>query len=635
MTNSAFVWDQPDVPFDAIGDVLLWQSYASNDVFFSIPRYLEDHADRLRTKYLAFIHDLGESQVKGKRIVDHLDMGDGSSFWWMTLLAEKNPIKSPGIYNCLRLLALEEILLEKKPASLTLVSSDLNLVQAVRRLCQNLQIEIIWQHGMKPKQKLSLLSFYHSLPHPLQGLISLVRHLFTRWQLRGLQKPQWFSGGNAIFLCSYFMHMDFSSCSKGHFNSMLWGELPNFLYRNGKQTNWIQHFLFNPEVPDARTGLGWLRLFNRDANRQGHHAFLDTYLTWDIIGWVLKNWLKIYISSWRLRNIYSAFSPKGSAVWLWPILQNDWRSSLSGQNAISNFLWAALFDAALKNIPHQKIGLYLCENQGWETALLHAWRKHGHGEIIGIAHTTVPFWLLPYFADPRSLKTEQSPILPLPDRLAVNGMVAWRTFVEAGYPAQRLVKVEALRYLKILRVAQDTGSGLVKRDFFTSTRTELQKIRVLILGEVIPESVHSFLVLIENTIKLLPLNYQFTFKPHPDYPVNLANYPVLQADEVTGALDQILGKYDLALAANCTSASVDAYLAGLPVIVRLSGSELNLSPLRGKSNVRFVSTPVELAEALQLAGSSTPTGADIDDLFFLDTELPKWAHLLSNYAATL
>ena len=61
---------------------------------------------------MKFIHELGESKFKGKRIVDYLDVGDGFSIWWMTLLAEKNPLKSPCIYDCIRLLALEEIFKE-------------------------------------------------------------------------------------------------------------------------------------------------------------------------------------------------------------------------------------------------------------------------------------------------------------------------------------------------------------------------------------------------------------------------------------------------------------------------------------------------------------------------------------------
>ena len=103
MGNTLVIWDQNELPEVLLKDTLLWRSFDGGENVLSIPNYLEKHAERLRTKYLKFIHDLGESRINGKRIVEHLDLGDDFSFWWMTLLAEKNPLKSPCIYNCTRI----------------------------------------------------------------------------------------------------------------------------------------------------------------------------------------------------------------------------------------------------------------------------------------------------------------------------------------------------------------------------------------------------------------------------------------------------------------------------------------------------------------------------------------------------
>lgn len=613
------VWDCSAPPTDSMGEVLCWQSYAEDGQVFSIPQYLEQHAERIRKKYLAFIHDLGESRINGKRVVEHLDTGDGFSYWWMSLLAGKSPLKSERIYSCLRLLALEEILLERMPTELILHGSDRRLAQALERLCLNLQVPFVWELGEASKQKWSLRRLFMCLPYTMQGLISLVRHLVMRWPLRKLQKPQWFSGENAIFLCSYFIHLDPVSCAEGRFYSRQWGSLTKYLHDSGRRTNWLQHFLFSQVIPDVRMGLGWLRLFNRDTNRNGCHSFLDTYLTWGVVGRVLKCWFLLQIASWRLRHIQSAFYPNGSAVWLWPILQDDWLVSLKGHVAMTNCQWMVLFDSALSDMPKHKIGLYLCENQGWERALLHAWRKHGHGKIIGVPHSTVPFWHLNYFNDPRGLYSQQSFAMPLPDGMAINGPIARKMFVEAGYPNGQLVEVEALRYLNLL--------GMNAKCNMDSTKCSMPSIKVLILGEIIPTSMHSFLVLVEDAMKLLPSYYSFTFKPHPGCAVNLEDYPGLQADETTEALDRVLGEYDVALSTNSTSASVDAYVMGLPVIIGLDGASLNLSPLRGQSGVSFVSTPEELAEALEAAREGTMNYGH-NDFFFLDNELPRWQRLL-------
>jgi surface carbohydrate biosynthesis protein (TIGR04326 family) len=158
--------------------------------------------------------------------------------------------------------------------------------------------------------------------------------------------------------------------------------------------------------------------------------------------------------------------------------------------------------------------------------------------------------------------------------------------------------------------------------------SESPKVSILILGDMNPVSMHHFLRLTENTMKLLPLGYKFTFKSHPGFAVNLANYPGLRSNETMEALDRILADYDLVLAANSTSASIDAYLAGLPVIIGLDGASFNLNPMRGQPGVRFVSSPEELAEALQKVDQDMVVDSEHNEFFFLDAELPRWKQLL-------
>jgi surface carbohydrate biosynthesis protein (TIGR04326 family) len=620
------IWDERGDPPRGSGEVLCWRSYAHGDAVFSVPRYLEAHAPSIRQKYLAFIHDLGECRVAGKRIIDHLDMGDDFSLWWMTQVAEKSPLKSPRIYDCLRLIALEEILIEKSPSAITLVSSDKPLAQAVHRLCRNLKIGFRWRRTSRAKIAWSLRRMYETLPVSIRGLISL-RHILKLWRLRALEKPRWFSGKDAIFIGSYFIHLDPTLCAQGQFYSRQWGELPKILHNEGRPTNWIQLFMFSKVVPSVATGASWVRRFNRDACNQGCHTFLESYLTLGNLLRVLKKWVWLNTVYWRLRDIESIFYPNGSAVWLWPMLRSDWQLSLNGPVAISSCLSIVLFDVALADMPRQEIGLYLCENQAWEKALLRAWRRHGHGEIIGVQHATVPFWHLYYFDDPRSLTSRNNCALPLPDRLAANGAVAWEAFAGTGYPTEGLIEVEALRY-------QDLEGFIATRQpdsrpYEVANSSGL--IKAIILGDMISSSMHHLLTMVETTILMyLPAGYSFTLKSHPGYSVDLAEYPGLKADETSDALGRILGEFDVAIAANSTSASVDAYLAGLPVIIGLDGDELNLSPLRGQAGVRFVSSCEELAEALQATKSGVArVPSKSAEFFFLNPGLARWKRLLA------
>jgi surface carbohydrate biosynthesis protein (TIGR04326 family) len=139
-----------------------------------------------------------------------------------------------------------------------------------------------------------------------------------------------------------------------------------------------------------------------------------------------------------------------------------------------------------------------------------------------------------------------------------------------------------------------------------------------------------FLNLVAEAARALPPGYEFTFKPHPGYPVKLADLTNLKASETTESLHRILDQFDVAITANSTSASIDAYVAGLPVIIDLRGDDLNLSPLRGESGVHFVSSPAELVQALEsIRTGSAAVSADRERLFHLDAALPRWRALLT------
>jgi surface carbohydrate biosynthesis protein (TIGR04326 family) len=617
VTNLVVVWDQREPPNNCVGDILLWQGYSSNSKFLSIPGYLEEHAKELRAKYLAFIHDLGETELKGKKIVEHLDIGDNFSLWWMTTLAEKSTFKSPKIYDCLRLIALEEILRIKKPSELFLESSDRNLISATRQLCKLLNITFSWKSATKTKTKInwSRSQIFKSMPYTLQGIIFLIWHIVSRRQLRYFEKLKWYSNQSAMFICSYFIHVDPGVLKTNRFHSNQWEQIPQIINDNGLHINWVHHFMRSSVVPNDKVGMDYLNKLNRESNINGVHSFLDSYISIGIIVRVFKRWIWLHFIAYRLRKLRFHFYPSKSAAWLWPFLRSDWFSSIIGQTSIANCLWVELFDAMMRDLPPQKNGLFLCENQGWERAFLHSWRKYGHGKIIGVQHATVPFWHLYYFDDPRTIKSKEKYKMPLPDKLAVNGPMAWEDFIACGYRVDQLIKVEAVRYLNI-------------ENSQTKSKIAEGEANVLILGDMISESNHILLNLLEGVVKLLPCNYNFTFKVHPGLNVDLLKYPSIRIKQTSSKLNKILKDFDIALSANSTSAAVDAFLAGLPVIIAHDGKDFNLSPLRGLPDVSFVCTSEELVSALTRK-SITNNNSHEQNLFWLDSDLHRWKHFLS------
>ena len=210
--------------------------------------------------------------------------------------------------------------------------------------------------------------------------------------------------------------------------------------------------------------------------------------------------------------------------------------------------------------------------------------------------------------------------MPLPDLVAVNGAAARDQYLKGGYPQELLVEVEALRYQYLANV----GGGRKPADPEIPAR-----LRVLVLGEYLALNTERQMRLLEETAPYLPKNVKFIVKPHPACPVRAEDYPGLELEITNERISHLLGSCDVAYTNNATSAAVDACCAGVPVVSMLDPESFNLSPLRGREGVQFVSTPGELARAL-IGGTSDVRGAfQPTEFFALDPSLSRWRKLLS------
>ena len=612
------LWDASGKPSEYPGITYTWEGYSEENGARSLYRYIDTHAERLRGKYLSWIHELGQSQVKQKPLIDHLVIQDDLSYWWLTSLVEKSQWKSPRIKDAIRLFALEEIIIHNKPEKLRLVTANPSLHKALRDLCQNLNIAYEWKRSsIISKPALSLQAVYQALPMFLRGFISL-RHLWSRWHLKKHAKPRWFGGEKVFFFCSYFIHLCKESYERGEFYSYQWADLPKLLQREGYNTNWLQHYMDSSDVSSARDALNSATSFNQSREQHGLHTFVYSYITWGVVRRVLRNWLKLTFISFRLRGIQEAFRPRGSHFSLWPLMKDDWLTSLRGPVAISNLLWIELFDAALGDLPHQQTGLYLCENQGWERAFIHAWRKFGHGRLIAVTHTTIRFWDLRYFIDLRTLKSSDDHKIPKPDLTALNGKQAVDYYLSSDFPEEETVECEALRFGHLTNL-----STTIKK-----AKRKDEVIQVLVLGDFFHSTTDKMLRLLGRATRHISAPISYTLKPHPGFQVKAEDYPFLDLKIVTSSLSQILNEFDIVYSANVTTASIDAYYAGLPVIVILDAEDLNFCPLRGVPGVRFASEPRELAMALQEEHHDLDVDTDPEEFFFLDPKLSRWRQLL-------
>ena len=610
--------DSETVPQIKEGVIYLWKGRSETETAHSLLHYVEENAERLRAKYLAWIHDLGETLVGGQRLIDRLAFEDGLSYWWMTLLVEKSSDKSP-ISEAMRLLALEEIICKANPNEVQFFGNNQLLHECISGICAKLGIQCKWNRIPGKKARRDLRSLYSRLPNAIRALPSLLWHVLTHWSLKKVRCDVCSGGDKTIFLCSYFIHLDQSLCSKGIFYSRQWEALPTLLQKNGFCTNWIHHYLKNSVVQNTGVAVEWVNRFNQEQDDQGFHTFLDTFLSWRVVLRVIGRWLGLLGLAFRLRKLSEALGLNDSHSWLWPLMERDWYLSLCGPMAVSNLFWIELFDSAIRDLPHQRIGLYLYENLNWERAFIHAWRKYGHGRLLAVAHSTVRFWDLTYFSDPRTLNSTEPYIMPQPDAIVLNGEAEMDAFSHAGQPMDKIVKGEALRYPHLT----DFSGRRLK---IHSAQEEMAG--VLILGDLLAESTRKMLDLLDCAAPMLSERFNYTVKPHPNCMVRAEDYPRLKLTIVADPLGKIMQNYDIAYASNSTSAGLDAYLSGMPLVVMLDPNELNMSPLRGQTGVHFTSTPSELAKALEAANTNANGESIRKDFFFLDPELSRWRRLL-------
>jgi len=622
-SSAILIWDSEDsLP---LGDwiTVLWRSYdySGRDDVFSVPQLIEDKPDHLRSRYLAWIFELGETRVNGKRVVDHLELRSGFSYWWMTRFAEKcNYSKSAQIDDVIRLMVFEELAKKCSFGTLVLVTSNRVLAECIRKWCTSLGVVFEWRRKAKQSVPLSWLKrVYQATPNTLQALVWLLRYLVDRWSLCGVGLKKWQETDGQVTFISYLFNLLPDSARQGHYVSRYWADLPDVLQRDKCKTNWLHIYVHDALLPTSKHAAETIRNFNDSERGVQCHVTLDTFLSPLVVFRTMRDWGRLLWISIGLSGSLS--SSQNTSFNFWPLFVADWQRSMFGTDAMSNLLNINLFESALDFLPYQKCGVYLQENQGWEFGLIQAWKAAGHGSLIGTPHSTVRFWDLRYFFDPRSYLRRGCSDLPMPDRVTVNGPAMRDAYEKGGYPVEDLVEVEALRYLHLYDSPAKTASASLP---------DKGAIRVLVLGEYLHTNTQRQMKLLEQAVPSLPNDMVFIVKPHPACPILSADYPGLIMSVTMEPISKLLAECDVAYSSAVTSAALDAYCAGVPIVSMLDPNTLNLSPLYGCKGVLFASTPSELANALSFAVASSSLQNDRQVFFTLDPQLSLWHKLLGN-----
>jgi surface carbohydrate biosynthesis protein (TIGR04326 family) len=602
--------------------IVSWNGHCTSDFYISIPVLVEEHSESLKSRYLDWVGSLGMTEVGGIRLVELLKIRDNLSYWWMSLISEKcNYAQSPHITDAVRMMAFEIWANANLQAKfLELHSDNIKLAECMKIWCFARGIKFSWVHS--PEAKLQLLSIFRLhkvLLPPIRAWGWLLKYCVDRWPLRGVGISEWTNLHGDITFFSYFCNLSLIQKKNSAFHSNYWTRLPDILSKHHLKANWLHIYIKDSMHPSARSAARKIEYLNAGNNEA--HVTLDAFLNVKTISKTLHDWFRIFKLKKKITTTVK--NTKSDGLDLYPLFKDEWVETLSGSNLISNCLYVNLFEMAISKLSNQNIGIYLFEQQPWEFALTSAWKGANHKNLIGFQHTTVPFWDLRYFFGQSVYKDAKNLLLPMPDIVAVNGPISRKIFSDAGFPNGALAEVEALRYLHL----NDKTVNVEKK-----SRDFNQPLKILVLADYKLGNIDSQLKLLDSAKILCSFDTEVVLKPHPVF-ANFNSYSYPGYIEVTNkSLEILLKRCDLVFTSAVTSAAVEAYLAGIPVISIRDPKSLNLSPLRGVSGVYFVGDKEELLNALsdiRMSDNTWPVNKDV--FFHLDLDLRRWMSLISTF----
>ncbi len=620
MSKKIIIWDLDKICNLQLDNIHLWNSYNSNFSQVSIPSILEKNSDKYKNLFLNLIYEISQKKINDKTLIDCLKIKDDFSLWWMNKVFEKNPLKLPAINDCLKMLVLEDLLMKQKYSEIIIYTSSKKLEKTISLLCNKVGINFESKLEKNKKKKYDVLKIFYILPHFFQGLIYYYYYIIKKFSLINKNFISTKLMTNSVYICSYFINFNYSETKNGIFNSSFWNCLPQELNKMNYKVNWMHHLILNNQFKEPKRASYLLSKINKNTKKLEIHNFLESYLDLQIIVKVFFLWLKCIYLSYKTKTVKHFFKSKNSNINFWILLKDEWKSSLYGKDSIHNLFMLELFLKYFKVLPIQKIGIYLYENQPWEMAMLYSWKKFQKAPIIGFAHATVPYWHLYYYNHKNFYYNLQTKI-PQPDYVALNGKFAISNFKMSGFPQNKIVSVEALRYLN--------------NNYENETYQIKKNKRILIVGEMHKESMEFMYTILEDAKSFFKKNnYDIGIKYHPSNILNFKDKKNIICKQETLPLEEIFYKYDIIICGNSTSAALEAYLLKKKVIIILSGSILNLSPLRSSPNVNFISSSKDLEEVLINYTEFNKTNISLENYLYLDKKIPKWLALLNSKSLT-
>lgn len=411
-----------------------------------------EELDIMRSGIGKWSSGIGESMIGGRKIKDWFILpGANLSTWWLSLLSERNTLKTDAFLRIAQLNAIRNLLKRNQYISCIISISEEGLREAAESLargsCGLTQKLALRRKGSIKSQVKDILQGLGAFGNGILGIAFAFqffgRGILARRYLGSYRKR--LPSGRSLLLVTYSAVIE--ECEKR--NDALFHRYDTVLQQKIGELNIPITWLLMYVPLRDRNFYDFIMRAKSFKRKEGRFFIPEEFFTFKIF---LKSLFllvrQILLSEYIFKRIdktvlYGEPPQEGPGIYV----KSLWRQSFSGTTGISGIIHYFIFREVFAKVPLLSDCLYYWEMQAWEKAL-NAAKDYANPSVrtIGFQHSTLPKNLFNLFCDKSEITfLGKASDLPVPDVMVCNGEIPFSILSESGYSG--LTKAEATRYM--------------------------------------------------------------------------------------------------------------------------------------------------------------------------------------------
>lgn len=579
---------------------ILWSQQGTTSAQISLPDVIHSNRLHWKSEYARWLGGVGKSYSASDPAQEFREHHDGFSYWWMTFPTEFTFSNDCVAYKVLRLMALVDSIKAMGPRRILMSGLSADVSTCIAVWCSQEGIEFESLAGPPAcgcDSNDSLAPGSHSA-----GL----RYLWSQFARYGFRSARPKAADRLII--DYFDNVQRYSDT---YKSQYWGELAEILNSLPGTTRWSHIDVRSAALPKATMARNHAENLTR-AGASTHDLVQDS-ITLGVLRKSLSTLNRIERigrDSWP--NV--SFIDDARRIDFRPVVMNSWRRHHGGVTGAVNALNLHLMRKLVAGVNGP--ALYLMENQPWEMALLHAWRRQSGHRISGWVHSRARAWDLRYALPLLKDSDDAANNPPSPDACLVGSANEAQVLKEDGYQSEQILEVEAVRFTANIPAADTEARPTDAR-------------RILVLGEYDDTS---NALLMDSLLRSELDGFTITYRPHPSRQVTGDRLPAHIHVAHEESLAHALSKCDVVLSMSTSTSVITAVQFRLPVIVLQDSNVLDGSEFRGNSVTRIPMSTLIDRELILGAQKNALSGEWSICEQHREPDLPRWRSWLHSWS---